>query len=133
MSLRIGDLTVLNVLIWKASVQSYIEKTVSSLIFAHQCRRKRPKVQKPEIEIKMVPHSPKKTLFYYDSEDEDMIVANYDPLWGRNVPFTVLRPTWGLSRRKPYVADPACVLILNLASARLGAVVFISDIFCLKS
>ncbi|GFX69275.1 transposable element Tcb2 transposase [Trichonephila clavipes] len=38
MSLRIGDLTVLNVLIWKAFVQSYIEKTVSSLIFAHQCR-----------------------------------------------------------------------------------------------
>ncbi|GFU27428.1 transposable element Tcb2 transposase [Trichonephila clavipes] len=37
MSLRIGDLTVLNVLIWKAFVQSYIEKTVSSLIFAHQC------------------------------------------------------------------------------------------------
>jgi hypothetical protein len=36
MSLRIGDLTVLNVLIWKAFVQSYIEKTVSSLIFAHQ-------------------------------------------------------------------------------------------------
>ncbi|GFW57043.1 hypothetical protein TNCV_3473261 [Trichonephila clavipes] len=34
MSLRIGDLTVL---IWKAFVQSYIEKTVSSLIFAHQC------------------------------------------------------------------------------------------------
>ncbi|GFS52269.1 transposable element Tcb2 transposase [Trichonephila clavipes] len=31
----IGDLTVLNVLIWKAFVQSYIEKTVSSLIFAH--------------------------------------------------------------------------------------------------
>ncbi|GFS95699.1 uncharacterized protein TNCV_250961 [Trichonephila clavipes] len=38
MSLRIGDLTVLNVLIWKAFVQSYIEKTVSSLIFAHLCR-----------------------------------------------------------------------------------------------
>ncbi|GFV97128.1 transposable element Tcb1 transposase [Trichonephila clavipes] len=37
MSLRIGDLTVLNELIWKAFVQSYIEKTVSSLIFAHQC------------------------------------------------------------------------------------------------
>ncbi|GFS96659.1 hypothetical protein TNCV_3944341 [Trichonephila clavipes] len=37
MSLRFGDLTVLNVLIWKAFVQSYIEKTVSSLIFAHQC------------------------------------------------------------------------------------------------
>ncbi|GFX65958.1 DDE_3 domain-containing protein [Trichonephila clavipes] len=37
MSLRIGDLTVLNVLIWKAFVQSYIEKTASSLIFAHQC------------------------------------------------------------------------------------------------
>ncbi|GFW64695.1 uncharacterized protein TNCV_700981 [Trichonephila clavipes] len=37
MSLRIGDLTVLNVLIWKAFVQSYIEKTVSSLIFAHLC------------------------------------------------------------------------------------------------
>ncbi|GFT86107.1 hypothetical protein TNCV_3257171 [Trichonephila clavipes] len=37
MSLRIGDLTVLNVLIWKAFVQSYIEKPVSSLIFAHQC------------------------------------------------------------------------------------------------
>ncbi|GFT10412.1 transposable element Tc1 transposase [Trichonephila clavipes] len=39
MSLRIGDLTVLNVLIWKAFVQSYIEKTVSSLIFAHQCSK----------------------------------------------------------------------------------------------
>ncbi|GFX41253.1 transposable element Tc1 transposase [Trichonephila clavipes] len=37
MSLRIGDLTVLNVLIWKVFVQSYIEKTVSSLILAHQC------------------------------------------------------------------------------------------------
>ncbi|GFX65876.1 transposable element Tcb2 transposase [Trichonephila clavipes] len=37
MFLRIGDLTVLNVLIWKAFVQSYIEKTVSSLIFLHQC------------------------------------------------------------------------------------------------
>ncbi|GFT09812.1 transposable element Tcb2 transposase [Trichonephila clavipes] len=37
MSLRIGDLTVLNVLIWKAFVQSYIEKTVWSLIFAHHC------------------------------------------------------------------------------------------------
>ncbi|GFT00005.1 transposable element Tcb2 transposase [Trichonephila clavipes] len=37
MSLRIGDLTVLNVLIWKAFVQSYIEKTVLYLIFAHQC------------------------------------------------------------------------------------------------
>ena len=37
MSLRIGNLTVLNVLIWKAFVQSYIEKTGSSLIFAHQC------------------------------------------------------------------------------------------------
>ncbi|GFV92273.1 transposable element Tcb2 transposase [Trichonephila clavipes] len=36
MSLRIGDLTLLNVLIWKAFVQSYIEETVSSLIFAHQ-------------------------------------------------------------------------------------------------
>ncbi|GFU87226.1 transposable element Tcb2 transposase [Trichonephila clavipes] len=32
-----GDLTVLNVLIWKAFVQSYIEKTISSLIFPHQC------------------------------------------------------------------------------------------------
>ncbi|GFW25316.1 transposable element Tcb1 transposase [Trichonephila clavipes] len=31
------DLTVLNVLIWKAFVQSYIEKAVLSLIFAHQC------------------------------------------------------------------------------------------------
>ncbi|GFU91062.1 transposable element Tcb2 transposase [Trichonephila clavipes] len=40
MSLRIGDLTVLNVLIWKAFVQSYIDKTVSSLIFAHQCTGK---------------------------------------------------------------------------------------------
>ncbi|GFV39627.1 hypothetical protein TNCV_913151 [Trichonephila clavipes] len=39
MSLRIGDLTVLNVLIWKAFVQSYIEKTVSFLIFAHLCSR----------------------------------------------------------------------------------------------
>ncbi|GFX97244.1 transposable element Tc3 transposase [Trichonephila clavipes] len=37
MSLRIGDLTVLNVLILKAFVKSYIEQTVSSLIFAHQC------------------------------------------------------------------------------------------------
>ncbi|GFX08933.1 mariner Mos1 transposase [Trichonephila clavipes] len=34
MSLRIGDLTVLNVLIWKAFVQSYIEKTVSSFLAA---------------------------------------------------------------------------------------------------
>ncbi|GFS86904.1 hypothetical protein TNCV_216231 [Trichonephila clavipes] len=33
MSLRIGDLTVLNVLIWKAFVQSYIEKTVSCILF----------------------------------------------------------------------------------------------------
>ncbi|GFW95348.1 uncharacterized protein TNCV_2970701 [Trichonephila clavipes] len=36
------------------------------------------KEQKPEIEIKMTLHKPKKTLFHYDSEDEDMIIYDVD-------------------------------------------------------
>ncbi|GFY17362.1 hypothetical protein TNCV_657751 [Trichonephila clavipes] len=36
-----------------------------------------------------------------------LLVVNYVPLCGRSVPVTALRATWGRSRRKPYVADPA--------------------------
>ncbi|GFY16137.1 hypothetical protein TNCV_3531401 [Trichonephila clavipes] len=44
-------------------------------------RRKRPKVQKPEIEIKMAPHRPRKSApAEYTTDEEDMIT--YD-VWRR--------------------------------------------------
>ncbi|GFX06814.1 hypothetical protein TNCV_1201311 [Trichonephila clavipes] len=42
-------------------------------------RRKRPKVQKPEIEIKMVPHRPRKSApTEYATDEEDMITYDVE-------------------------------------------------------
>ncbi|GFS95200.1 hypothetical protein TNCV_2705381 [Trichonephila clavipes] len=36
------------------------------------------KNKKAEIEVKMTPHTPKKSYIHYDSEEEDMIIYNVD-------------------------------------------------------
>ncbi|GFV52882.1 uncharacterized protein TNCV_2875501 [Trichonephila clavipes] len=41
-------------------------------------RKRRAKEQKAEIEVKMTPHTPKKSYIHYDSEEEDMIIYNVD-------------------------------------------------------
>ncbi|GFX80436.1 uncharacterized protein TNCV_177751 [Trichonephila clavipes] len=41
-------------------------------------RKRRAKEEKAEIEVKMTPHTPKKSYIHYDSEEEDIIIYNVD-------------------------------------------------------